>query len=318
MDIDAPTPVMPAAAALAALVREALAGTYARPLVIEQDDATIAVLDGKPLKLARAAVIDQLGEPSAQRVIALDTDRLAWHAVPAGGLRLWRQHARSGADGELVTELAAGDPPVQLMTTEDGWQLVRALDGAQGWVAEGELGSELAASDAPQPARLTSTDAVDARQFVAELERLLDVPYVWGGTTDAGVDCSGIVQRAAWRAGGAWLPRHSRALLRAGARVAPSAAEPGDIYVLQRDPKTYDAERQAGLEAEAAAQRASGRVPATGPAVHPMHVAVSLGGGTVIHASRDAHRVVREPLSSLLERYRVLGVRRLGRPEGSR
>ncbi|MCW2925354.1 MAG: hypothetical protein JWM98_2758 [Thermoleophilia bacterium] len=302
------TTVAPSGSELAGTVRAALAGTYARPLVVEQGDG-VAVLAGRALELARAAAGD-----AADRVVELDVANLPWHAAPTGGLRLWRQHGLDGADGELVTEVEDGDPPLQLVVAEEGWQLLRLADGAQGWVRE----CELVPCDAPA-GDLGDATRVEVERFLAELVGLEGVPYVWGGTTADGVDCSGIVQRAAWRAGfadrpGAWLPRHSRALLRAGARVAPSAVARGDVLVLQRDPATVDAERAAQLAARAAEEQRTGRVPAHGPAVHPMHVAVALSADEVLHASRDAMRVVREPLATLRERYRVLGVRRLGPP----
>jgi cell wall-associated NlpC family hydrolase len=165
---------------------------------------------------------------------------------------------------------------------------------------------------ADAPGDLADASRVDIEAFVDAVLEFEGVPYVWGGTTAAGVDCSGMVQRAAWRAGGCWLPRHSRALLQVGARVAPSAIGRGDVLVLQRDPRTYEAEQHAQLEALAAQERATGRVPAHGPAIHPMHVAVALSADETIHASRDAMRVTREPLESLRARYRVLGVRRFG------
>jgi cell wall-associated NlpC family hydrolase len=288
---------------LADAVRAALAGTYARPLVVEQGEQ-VAVLAGKPLDLAHEALAD-----SAERIVALDVATLPWHAVPQAGARLWRQHGRSGADGEVVTELEAGDPPLQLVVEDEGWQLVRLADGAQGWL-EPAVG-ELAAAEAPD-SKLTDTSVVDVERFVETVLGFEGAPYVWGGTTDAGVDCSGLVQRAAWRAGGCWLPRHSRALLKVGARVAPSAVERGDVLVLQRDPRTYESEQRAQLEALAQEEQRSGVVPAHGPAIHPMHVAVALSSDEVVHASRDTMRVAREPLASLRQRYRVLGVRRLG------
>lgn len=294
---------------LAACVRDALGATYERPIVVDHGDR-VAVLDGRPLALARAAVTEAMGPDGAARVEALDIANLAWHAVPADGLRLWRQHARSGADGELVTEVEAGDPPLQVVTVDDGWALVRLLDGAQGWVAAQDV-ADSAAVPEPNPKTL-DVGRVDLDAFVAAATELLDVPYVWGGTTRTGVDCSGIVQRCAWRAGGCWLPRHSRALLRVGARVSPAAVRRGDVLILQRDPSTIEAERQAQLAALAREEARTGRVPAHGPAVHPMHVAIACSADTVLHASRDAMRVVTEPLAGLRERYRVLGVRRLG------
>ena len=306
--------VAPAAALaqgeLEAAVRAALAGTYALPIVVALDDAErIAVLAGKPLELARAGVAEAHGDHAAARVVELDVATMPWAAVPAGGLRLWRQHGRAGADGELVTELEAGDPPVQVVTTADDWTLVRLLDGAQGWAAPGEAPTE--AAEAPG-ADVRDATRVDVTRFVDTALAFAEIPYVWGGTTDSGVDCSGLVQRAAWRAGGCWLPRHSRALLTVGARVAPSKVDRGDVLVLQRDPKTYEDEQRAQLEALAAEEQRTGAVPSHGPAIHPMHVAIALSPDEVLHASRDAMRVTREPLASLRERYRVLGVRRLG------
>lgn len=299
----------PAAASLDALVdavRAALASTYAHPVVVAQPGHDrVAVLGGKPLAQARAALAPGL----AERVVALDLDDLERRAVPVGGLQLWRQHGRSGAAGELVTELEVGDPPVQLVVDEDGWRLVRTWDGALGWLhPEAEA---LAAATTPDTAPGEPSGA-DVDAFVASAIEYLDVPYVWGGTTRAGLDCSGLVQRAAWRGTGTWLPRHSRALLAVGERVAPSKVARGDVLVLQRDPATYEAERRAQLEAQAAAERRSGAVPTHGPAIHPMHVAIALSPVEVLHASRDAMRVTREPLAALRERYRVLGVRRLG------
>jgi cell wall-associated NlpC family hydrolase len=218
-----------------------------------------------------------------------------------------------------VTELEAGDPAVQVVMEApaaagaEPWTLVRLLDGAQGWAAPGNAPTEAAAAPTMEAGSdVRDTTRVDVDRFVDTALAFADVPYVWGGTTDAGVDCSGLVQRAAWRAGACWLPRHSRALLQVGARVAPSKLGRGDVLVLQRDPKTYEDEQRAQLEALAAEEQRTGAVPSHGPAIHPMHVAIALSADEVLHASRDAMRVTREPLESLRSRYRVLGVRRLG------
>lgn len=305
--MDSATPDAPAlgnAAELADAVRRALAGTYARPVVVEFEDR-VAVLGGKPLDLARAAL-----PGAAHRVVALDLAGRPWFEVPPGGLTLWRQHGRSGADGEMVTQLEVGDPPLQVIVSDAGWLLLRLADGAQGWI---EADADRLLPAAAPGDGLAATDGVDVDAFVDEVLSFEGAPYVWGGTTTDGVDCSGLVQRAAWRAG-AWLPRHSRALLKVGVRVAPSAVERGDVLVLQRDPRTYEAEQRARLEALAHAEQRTGAVPAHGPAIHPMHVAVALSADEVVHASRDAMRVTREPLAALKERFRVLGVRRLGTP----
>ena len=85
----------------------------------------------------------------------------------------------------------------------------------------------------------------------------LGAPYLWGGVTVHGVDCSGFVQSVYWMHGVA-LPRDSDMQARVGVEVDPgqewTRLRPGDLL--------FFAER--------------GRVN---------HVAMSLGGRTVIHAS---------------------------------
>lgn len=311
-------PTAPTLDALADAVRTVLASSYAHPVVVAQPARDrVAVLGGKPLALAR----EQLPPSAAERVVELDLDRLEHRDVPGDGLQMWRQRGCSGSRGELVTELQPGDPPVRLVVDDAGWRLVRTWDGAMGWLdpTAAPLGAVV---EVELDAVGCDATLADADGFVEQALGFLDVPYVWGGTTRAGLDCSGLVQRAAWNGGGTWLPRHSRALLTVGDRVAPSRVERGDVLVLQRDPKTYGAERRAQLEAQAAAERRSGSVPSHGPAIHPMHVAIALSPSEALHASRDAMRVTREPIASLLTRYRVLGVRRLGAAraggEGSR
>jgi cell wall-associated NlpC family hydrolase len=54
---------------------------------------------------------------------------------------------------------------------------------------------------------LAPTEAVET-DFVAIAERFLGVPYLWGGKTSLGLDCSGLVQ-IALTAGGIACPRDS-------------------------------------------------------------------------------------------------------------
>ena len=69
-----------------------------------------------------------------------------------------------------------------------------------------------------------------AAQAVREALSLIGVPYVWGGTSRAGFDCSGFTQHV-WAAAGIKIPRTVRAQAEAGTRVPLSKAEPGDLVV---------------------------------------------------------------------------------------
>jgi cell wall-associated NlpC family hydrolase len=65
-------------------------------------------------------------------------------------------------------------------------------------------------------------------QAVAAAESYLGVPYVWGGASRSGVDCSGLVMLA-WEAAGVNLPHFSGAQMAATTPVPLSDLQPGDL-----------------------------------------------------------------------------------------
>jgi len=77
----------------------------------------------------------------------------------------------------------------------------------------------------PAPAAPSSGNVVDiALQYVG-------VPYVWGGSTPAGFDCSGFVQYV-YRQVGVSLPRTSQSQFRTGQHIPPDRVDqlrPGDL-----------------------------------------------------------------------------------------
>jgi cell wall-associated NlpC family hydrolase len=78
-------------------------------------------------------------------------------------------------------------------------------------------------SSQPQSGSVTGDD------IVASAKKYLGVPYVFGGTTSAGIDCSGLVQRA-YGDLGIKLPRLSWDQAKTGTAVPDMAhAQPGDI-----------------------------------------------------------------------------------------
>lgn len=137
-------------------------------------------------------------------------------------------------------------------------------DGRSGRVGAGELvGTDrLADRFPPRGESITRT----ARRWIG-------APYLWGGVTPAGVDCSGLVQSVFWIHGVA-LPRDSDMQARMGVEVDPGDGFadllPGDLL--------FFAER--------------GRVN---------HVAISLGGPQVIHASASNGGVDLNDLAGDLE-----------------
>jgi|SRR5215831_5877721 len=81
-----------------------------------------------------------------------------------------------------------------------------------------------------------SSGANLATRFLDNVKSLQGVPYVWGGESRAGVDCSGLVQLAA-REAGINIPRTTSAQWAALQHIPASEAQPGDlVYFVGADP----------------------------------------------------------------------------------
>lgn len=74
----------------------------------------------------------------------------------------------------------------------------------------------------------TSTASVSASSVISYAEQFVGVPYVSGGTSPSGFDCSGFVQYV-YAHFGVSLPRTSEAQSTIGSAVSVSSAQPGDL-----------------------------------------------------------------------------------------
>lgn len=119
--------------------------------------------------------------------------------------------------------------------------------------------------------------------IVAEAKKMLGVPYVWGGITSRGVDCSGLVYNVYEKTTGLKLPRRVTDLLSKGSMVKSNLL-PGDLVF-------FDTE---------------GRGKAT-------HVGISIGGLEFIHAASAGRRqgVIISALNEKYYKTRYLGAKRV-------
>jgi gamma-D-glutamyl-L-lysine dipeptidyl-peptidase len=123
--------------------------------------------------------------------------------------------AEPADDAEQVTQALPGEPLV-VELERDGWAQVRTAYGYPGWLRRDALGGE------PDPGWLearATTPLEHARTF-------LGAPYLWGGMTAAGIDCSGLVHMS-YRAAGRLVPRDADQQEDAGTPV--DAPAPGDL-----------------------------------------------------------------------------------------
>lgn len=74
--------------------------------------------------------------------------------------------------------------------------------------------------------------------LLAIAARYVGVPYVYGGTTPRGFDCSGFVQYV-FRQAGVSLPRTADEQMRAGRRISRSEARPGDLVAFVSGGSAY-------------------------------------------------------------------------------
>lgn len=69
--------------------------------------------------------------------------------------------------------------------------------------------------------------------FMAEVEKFKNSPYVWGGTSPAGFDCSGLVQYSLEQLGISNVPRTSEAQWGWVQQIPKSEIQPGDLVFAQ-------------------------------------------------------------------------------------
>jgi cell wall-associated NlpC family hydrolase len=116
-----------------------------------------------------------------------------------------------------------------------------------------------------------ATEPPAAKDVLQVALRFEGVPYIWGGVSPYGVDCSGLVHLAHRRMG-AVMPRDADDQADASQPVEPGEQVPGDLCFFRNPDAPID------------------------------HVGLVHGPGQLVHASGSAGQVLQEPLEGTLAR----------------
>ena len=128
-------------------------------------------------------------------------------------------------DAEQVTQVLAGEP-VSVEERREGWVRVKTAYDYPGWIREGALNPRVASRGSdPFSTWLPSTRDGDP---VDEARAYLGTCYEWGGMTERGIDCSGLVHMA-YRRLGRLVPRDADQQEEAGQEVAKEDLRAGDL-----------------------------------------------------------------------------------------
>jgi cell wall-associated NlpC family hydrolase len=187
--------------------------------------------------------------------------RQATHLVLAPVVEV---RAQSYSSGEILTRLVSGTG-ITLEETRDGWSCVTA--NKSGWVPSSNLRSLIA---------LPATLEQKRGTMIEDSQRLIGIPYLWGGTSGNGIDCSGFA-RLLHRWVGVEIPRDADMQYEA-ARPVEESFEPGDLFFFREK----DSDRKI------------------------THVGVSLDGWKMIHSSRRNNGVYIDDLQQnkeLMDKY---------------
>lgn len=163
----------------------------------------------------------------------------------------------------------------KIITEAADQEAVSLIEKAKSTLNERKLARESAQSGS---AGYTGSASVSSNAIVNKAYQYLGVPYVWGGTSPSGFDCSGFIQYV-FRSQGVNLPRVSRGQASSGSYVSISNAQPGDILYFGQSSVT--------------------------------HVGIYIGNNKMIHAPSPGKSVMISDISWHVNNYRIKGARRI-------
>lgn len=165
------------------------------------------------------------------------------------------------------------------------WTKVLLPSGKTGWVQSGSIAKHNGfRSIAKGEGNSDSVSEQETEQIIAQAVRLAGVPYLWGGMSAKGVDCSGLV-RISFLMNGILLPRNASQQIHCGERVRMAINK--EFWNDRGNMSAFRTEMLARTENLQRGDLVFFGTPAMeeGQKDRVTHVGIYLGEGRIIHSS---------------------------------
>ena len=183
-----------------------------------------------------------------------------------------------------ICDLVGGDI-LRLVRPKGRWTEVLLPSGKTGWIKSAYLKKHTEfVSIAKGEGNADSISDKKMEEIIAEAEKLLGVPYLWGGMTAKGVDCSGFV-RISYLMNGIQLPRNASQQIFCGDKV-PMDIDTRFWDEQERESPDFVGEMQKRITNLKRGDLVFFGTPAIGDKKQRVtHVGIYIGGNHIIHSS---------------------------------